>query len=320
MNKRALAAALILSAALLTSCRRAETPSSSSPPEDPPQIQTLSIELPRELDSSAGESAMERLPELLTRAGAETEEVCVTFGTSHGATAQALEDGGVDLAFLPAGEFLQLCETAVPILGAAAQAELCAGPSGYGAALAELAQRRELTWAELDHARWGLLPEDSDAGYRCVELWLEDHWEGNGVSDLTNVTVYDSWTELLRAAAAEEIDLFPLSDEARQEAQDLWNLPADSRNADGITGFGRTASLSEEAAPIAETDRLFSWVAAVTPKNEAVNRESFQTALASALPKAFSSPEEERSAIGSAAYAAIRPEDLNGLRRLEFGT
>jgi hypothetical protein len=70
---------------------------------------------------------------------------------------------------------------------------------------------------------------------------------------------------------------------------------------------------------VAVTPRLYAWVAAVTPKKDAVNTEQFREALESALEKAFSGPAERQAAIGAEHYAPVEPGDLDGLRRLLLG-
>ena len=104
----------------LSGCGQAPDSSSASEEPDPIRLETLTVELPRELDTAGAEAAMERLPQLLSQRGVEVGQVDVTFGTSYGATAAALEEGGVQLAFLPAETFVELCETAVPVLADAA--------------------------------------------------------------------------------------------------------------------------------------------------------------------------------------------------------
>ena len=140
MNKRTLAAVLVLTLCLLSACGRRKTPEpavSSSQEETILKLDTLAVELPRDLDTAAARKAMAALPELLAPEGVEVEELSVTFGTSHAATIQALEDGGVDLAFLPASDFVRLSRDAVPVLGESLRVEICAGPSDYGAQLAK---------------------------------------------------------------------------------------------------------------------------------------------------------------------------------------
>lgn len=329
--KKTILPVLLSLTALLGGCGESAAPQGSADASaDLPEtvaLETLAVELPRALDTAAARQAMERLPALMEPLGVEIGTVSLTFGTSYAATAAALEQGGVDLAFLPAAEFTEFCETAVPLLGdagtdgsAGTSALLCAGPSAYGTRLADLRTRRSLTWGELNNARWGVLNGDALAGYQCLELWLEDTYEGSGVADLTDVTVYNSWEDLLRAAAGEEIDLFPL-DRAQQTAfAELWTMDP-TRTADsGAHGFGREQDIAAEVRTLDETEQLYDFVAAVTPGKAELQTEQFRTALADALAQAFDGPAESKAAIGAAQYLPIRPEDLNPLRRLLFGT
>lgn len=325
---------LLLPVLLLAGCREGPAssagsgdPGASSLPEEPLIVENLAVELPRDLDTASARAAMEGLPALLAPHGVTVGQVSVTFGTSYAATAAALDQGGVQLAFLPAADFVQFCHTALPVLADAEQEEaagtsalICAGPSEYGARLAELSQRRSLTWTELDHARWGVLDRDSLAGYQCLELWLEDNCQGNGVGDLTSVTAYDSWEDLLRGAAREEIDLFPLGWDQTAFYAPLWTVEENRTGDGGLRGFGRQRPMETEVRSIAETQRLYRFVAAVTPGDQVLASERFQTALSDALARAFDGPAESRAAIGADRCLPVQPEDLDGLRRLLFGT
>jgi len=282
------------------------------------------VEPPRTPDAAAASAALEAVPELLGD-GVEVGRVTVTFGTSYAATAQALEQGGVDLAFLPAADFIRCGSAAEPILAAAPQrggtagtlSQICTSPTEYGEKLA--GRTAAPTWNELDHARWGVLERDSLAGYQCLELWLEDNYEGSGVEDLSNVAVYAGWEELLRAAAAGEIDLFPLPSELRETYGQLWTMDATRTDAAGARGFGRERSMEQELGVLDTTPRLYAWVAAVSPQSAELTREPFPAALADALEQALPDPAVRLSVMGAEHYAAIRPEDLDGMRRLMMG-
>ncbi|MCI2058504.1 MAG: PhnD/SsuA/transferrin family substrate-binding protein, partial [Oscillibacter sp.] len=242
---------LLLAAGCGKKTPAASSPAGSSAGETPPAaVGELTVELPRELDTKAARAAMEKLPELLGRSGVDVTSVTLTFGTSYAATASALDSGAVRLAFLPADVFAGLCKTAVPVLADAGQAFsagddpaswnsgpakrngglcagtaalICAAPTEYGQNLAgRAAKGKSFTWAELEHARWGVLDRESTAGYRCVELWLEDNYEGRGLGELPSVTFYAGWEELFRAAAEGEIDLLPAAPEQRERFAAAW--------------------------------------------------------------------------------------------------
>ena len=207
-----------------------------NPPAGPLTIKELRVEFPRDgTEPAALMAAVRELPEAMEKALAEegviVEEVSVTMGASAAATALAVEEGGVDLAFLPVEKLAQVeqCPEVLLLAGTAEQdlgdepsawngeqvsgvetpgqrMLLCTAPTAYGG---NLSGRKEPTWEELDHARWGVLGSDSLLGYRAVELWLADHYEGNGLVDLTHVTIYPSWEDLFQGAENGEIDVLP---------------------------------------------------------------------------------------------------------------
>lgn len=344
MRTFTLVLSLALTAAALSGCGgqapgAGASGGASSPAEAPLSIETLRVELPRELDADAARAAMEALPEAMAAWGVEVGGVSVSFGTSYAATADALKAGGVDLAFLPAADLIRFGGGAVPLLsdgyrtpasqgGAAAFASgqadpdtytagswalLCAAPTAYGQ---NLSRREAPTWEELSRARWGVLGEDSAAGWQCLELWLEDQYGGLGIADLPQVTVCDSWEALLRAAAAGEIDCFPLWPDLRRSYEALWTMASTRTDPSGVRGFGREASIYGEVAVLSITERLFSFVAAAAPGETAVTDPRFASALEQALSQLLPDPAEAKAALGAEHFSPVTPEDLNGLRRL----
>lgn len=321
---------------------------SSQQGEAPLSVAELTVELPRDLDTAAARAAMASLQGAMAEQGVEIGTVSVTFGTSYAATATALTQGGVDLAFLPAEDYLRFADDAVLLLADARQtlaadgadisawntgkaippqgswaagtyALMCTAPTDYGQTLTSLWAKRTPSWAELDHARWGVLDRGSAAGYRCVELWLQDHYEDNGVADLKDVTVYSSWEELLRAASAGEIDVFPIPADLRADYEAVWTADSSRTDSAGVHGFGRSESIYAEVQVAAVTERLYAFVAAAAPGDTPVNTDRFAQALETALPALFPGPAEQKAAIGAERYARAASEDLNGLRRLLLG-
>ncbi|MDY3281609.1 hypothetical protein [Dysosmobacter sp.] len=331
---------LLLAVLLTAGCSRQTAPaasssgeiapgaSSSAPAEEPLAIGELTVELPREVDRKAARAALEGLPAAMAAEGVTVEAVSLTYGASHAAMAEAVGKGGVMLAILPAKELARFGGGAAVILGdaregsetAGTMARVCAAPTEYGRTLAALAEKRPLTWQELDHARWGVLGVDSLGGYQCLELWLEDHYEGSGIGDLSSVTAYGGWEELLRAAAAGEIDLLPLTPEAEEAYAAAWTEETNRTAAGGLRGFGRSEALAEEVTALAETERLVSVAAAVTPHDAALNDPRFAEALCRALNRLCDGPAERKAALGAEWFAPLADSDLDGLRRLCFGT
>ena len=321
--------------------------SSTEPATPHTVIERLAVEFSRtgaDADPAAANELAGLLQKYLADGGVTVNEMAVSFGTSYTATAQALEQGGVQLAFLPAEALVSYGGDAVPLLADAApsltrdsldprgwngetetaagytagtRALLCAAPTEYGVNLAgRVASGKALTWDELDHARWGVLDSSSDGGYRCADLWLADHYEGSEISDLPQVTSYDSYEDLLRAAAAGEIDVFPLRADARMDYADVWTLEATHNNQAGIRGFGREASIWNEVSVLGVTDRLYSTAAAVTAGDAAVNGTLFQAALQDALQRIAQTRPDLMGTLGAVRFAPVSSEDFDGLRRL----
>ena len=239
----------------LTACgTQAEVPSEQGKTPQAPEaqyssVQELRLELQREgQDAAAVMSALRTLPEALRTALAEqgivVEEIAVTVGASPEATAQAVAEGGVNLAFLPAAEFARLEQPPHILLArGGGQALLCAGSTEYGG---NLAVRKNWTWEELDRARWAVSEEQLPA----LNLWLADNYRGNTAVDLSHLTVYETEEALL--ADAEQADLLVLT--AEQEAHPC----------------------------LAATERLYETVV-VAGAEPALQKSGFADALAAAL-------------------------------------
>lgn len=110
--KRYLPLLCALLLALLAACGPAKE---DAPPEEaePLELESLSVEISRgELPPEELARAVRELPEALKAAladqGAEAAAVTVSVGSSPAAMAQAVREGGVDVAFLPAEDYAAL--------------------------------------------------------------------------------------------------------------------------------------------------------------------------------------------------------------------
>ena len=341
MKRRMLPLWGLVLALLLSACAPAGEEEPAPPPEEagPLKLESLVLEVPRG-DLSAQELArtVRELPEALRKAladrGVEAETVQISVGSSPEATALAAAQGGVDLAILPAGDFAALenpperlltAGSFAPDLGedpAAWDAKgvgsglgslgvpllLCAGPTEYGAALAE--KEAPLTWEELAGARWGVL-EDTPAGRRGAALFLP---EGRAVEDLPEAAVYGEAEDLFRAAAGEELDLLVLPGGLRREWAFAWTQDAertDIRN--GRQGLGRSGDIYEELPALAVSGKLYNMAAAVRPDGGALSGEIFARALAEAL----NVLKEDYPVLGAGLlYAPVRDAPLDAQRKL----
>ena len=283
MKKICLVLALSL---LLTGCGKKETPAVSAPAassrapveeQQPLVLEELTVEFLRgSADAATLMQAVKELPQQLQAAlaeeGVEVERVSVTMSGSCASTVQAVEEGGVDLAFLPVEELVRAeGYPQVALLAGEQRMDLYTTDTDYGK---NLSGRKSPTWAELDRARWG-----TAAGEQAIELWLADHYEGNGLSDLADVTEYESREALYDAAAAGEIDIFPASEEL------------------------------EDFTRIAEGEPFYTWAALVHRENER---------LAEALLGAVETLQQGEFAplFGALPYHAGAAEDLDPQRRL----
>ncbi len=133
MKKYLLPLCALLLVVLLASCRPGSGEDPDPPEaEEPLRLESLSIEVSRG-DASTRDlaRAVRELPEALKEAlaaqGVEVETVTVSVGSAPAATAQAVCEGGVDLAFLPAEDLASLedLEDPPPLL-------LTAGPADGG--------------------------------------------------------------------------------------------------------------------------------------------------------------------------------------------
>ena len=292
MKRRVFAAAL--AALLLTGCgSRGESGSASSQeaPEEPVVIGTLALELPAGGDADAARAFADSLPEAMAALGVKIGQVELSFSPSPAAPAQALAEGGVDLAFLPAEDFLRaggglaILADGTPdtsgTLVPGERAEIVTAGTEYGR---RLAARTDPSWEELAHARWGVLGQESRAGYRCLDLWLCDNYEDNGIRDLPEVTVYDDWDALLQAAEAGDIDAIPLKPGLR----------------------------TEELSLLAETEGIVAQVAAVR-EDAALQSRAFALALEAAVSRL---PEGQKEALlGAKDFVSLPDGGLNAARR-----
>lgn len=314
MKKLSLLLVLVLLLALLAGCKQRDPAATETDPgrtempekPEPLQFETLRVEFGKNgLTASRLTEVVREMPELLRTALAEqdvtVDEVQITIGTSTAATVQALAEGRIDLAFLPAEE-LAAQEAEIPVLLVSGplfwdqgeeldawrqepteaplvpcyRALICAAPTEYGKNLAE---RKALSWTELDHARWGVLGTASIPGHRAVNLWLADNYGGNTLADLSDVTVYAGFDDLILAASAGEIDLFPMDECAREEWAEIWTAPVEPHKEQEEPGLGHENPIWEDLPAVALTERFYDMAAAVASGREDLADSRFAEAL-----------------------------------------
>lgn len=328
----------VLTLALLAACSPVEENEPSPPEEeDSLTLESLFVEVPRSsLSAQELARAVRELPEALKNAlaaqGINVETVHVSVSSSPEAAAQAVAEGGVDVAFLSAEDFAALDSPPKLILAAGPLSTtqsiddasgasqpgvsvlICAAPTDCGIELSGSGGVRGEgpTWDRLSEVRWGLLENDSLLGRQAVDLWLFDHYGSRTTADLKTVTVYDSYEALIRAAAAEEIDLLPLWDTPRQDWAEAWTMDSSKTDSRGVRGLGRPAPLEEELPVLAVTSRLYTGTAVVRPDGGALAEPPFSSALAAAVNSIL----PEQPVFGPHTYAPAADGDLAPQRRL----
>lgn len=338
----ALTALLLISC--LSACGSGSLPAASSSSgasaAEPLKLETLRLELTRREGLSADTLmyAVQALPQALKTAlanhGVEAGTVEVTVGASPAATAQALEEGGVDLAILPGQAFVEAGGAAVPLLTTLERVGLpdsadpadwangpsdggdtpsgglryliLAGPSEYGLQLANRAATdTPLTWDELDRAAWLLTPDETG----MTDLWLADHYEGNTLSDLNGASVSalpsGSGQQLLSALASGEADVAVIPADVRPDLTSFWQEE-----------LKRPGGIFDETTVIGVTENYYDAILAARPEDALLNGDAFRSALAAAMEELSLVQGDVTGALGGVYSVPVSDGDLNGMRRL----
>lgn len=325
-------------AAVLAGCGQQEVEQEPVPTKEPAEVETLALEFAPGAGDSAAQMKLltpmeETLRTALADAGANVEDVQITLGSSQAATGQALDQGGIDAAFLPAQTLAAFSNT-LPLLTAAWPAPSCdssdpadwngqettwtedwaagrrvlliAGPSEYGRNLASRVEDgQSLTWEELSRARWGTAGGWSDT---MTSLWLFDHYDGRTLAALPDTATYESQEELLSALAAENVDVIALPADERIDAAEKWT------RSTSTGGWGRSGFIWDETTVIGVTERFYGITLAVGADSPWAE-EPLSTALQTAL-TALKDDETLASLAGAGPFIAVSNEDLNAMRQL----
>ena len=121
-------------------------------------------------------------------------------------------------------------------------------------------------------------------------------WLEGGMVEITAsypAGVIGTTIENLKAAAAGEIDLFPMDASLRDRWANLWTLSPDELDQWGDSGLGRTAPLWEEVSVAGLTERFYDMAAAVRPDSSTLSDSRFAQALAAAIETLTSSAGED---------------------------
>lgn len=219
---------------------------------------TLTVTFVPSRDSDEILSTVEPLEALLSEKLEEkgfNYEVEVVVSSSYEAAGEALDAGTTDLAFLPGGTYALYSEDGnIDVALAATRSGLTkdspnakdwndglateandsvvtyyrglvvAGPSDYGQMLAaKVNNGEELTWADLDGAKWGHQSPTSSSGTIYPSVYLYNNYDGKTINDLTNASQADGYGGAVAGLASETYDVVTMYADARRDYADDFN-------------------------------------------------------------------------------------------------
>lgn len=190
--------------------------------------------------------------EEMKKEGYDVEKVNITVGTNYEAVGEALSSGTADVGFGVPGGTYALYQDGTDVILTATRAGLnkdsdkakdwndgkpteptdkqvtsyrsliLAGPSEKGQELIKKVNSgEELTWDDLNSAKWGLASTTSSAGYIYPSLWLNDNVDKN-ISDIKASVQNDSYGSGFARLASGQIDVLPVYADARRDFADAW--------------------------------------------------------------------------------------------------
>jgi len=258
-------------------------------------IETLKIAFVPSRDPETIVTTTEPLKELLkkelAKEGYDVKNVDISVGTSFDAVGEALASGSADIGFLPGGTYV-LYDKEVDVLLTATRDNLLkdstnpkdwndgketgrgteqatsykglviAGPTEKGKELAaKINSGKELTWEDLNSAKWGVLGTSSSSGYIYPTLWLQEKY-GKGISDLQNVVQSDSYASSAARLASGQVD----NDYAKKWTSD----------------YGRSEDIFKETNVIGVTPDIYNDTISVSKSSPIVD-DAFKEAFANAM-------------------------------------
>lgn len=244
------------------------------------------------------------LKETLADEGYTVDKVDIAVGTSYEAVGVALTAGTIDVGFIPASTYIQYSPMGADVLLTATRAGLnndsenpvdwnnnkpttgdssrqvgyyrsliIAGPSDEGRALAaKINAGEELSWDDLNDAKWGLMSPTSSAGYVYPTIWLQDKYgQDKTVLDLATAVQCDSYGSGFARLASQQIDVLCIYADARRDYVSKWT-----------SSLGRTKSIWDETDVIGVTAPIVNDTISVSD-NSPIMSEGFKTALQNAF-------------------------------------
>lgn len=312
-----------LAVAMLAGCSgKTSAPAESAPAEGSKDIAELKMLFVPSRDPEVIKATTANLPALLKDALAEEGynvgeiSIDVSAGSDYSVAGEALASGAADIAWLPAGTYIQFQDEVQVILTATRDALshdetdpmawngeanattrvtgepvtyyrglIYAGPSEKGRELAAKVENgEELTWEDLNSASWAVASTTSSSGYVFPTLWLMDHYDGKKITDLERTT-QTNYSNAFAQAAAGGVDIVLCYADGRMDYGDAWTRATTETDDKGAAGFGRTDSIFNEMSVIGVTEKIYNDTVCVTKAKPEINNEEFQTAFQNALMK-----------------------------------
>ena len=150
---------------------------------------------------------------------------------------------------------------------------IIAGPTEKGKELAaKINSGQELTWDDLNSAKWGVLGTSSSSGYIYPTLWLQDKY-GKGISDLQNVVQSDSYASSAARLASGQIDIMVGYADVRNDYAKKWT-----------SDYGRSEDIFKETNVIGVTPDIYNDTISVSKSSPIVD-DAFKEAFANAMIK-----------------------------------
>ena len=235
----------------------------------------------------------------LASQGWTVNNVKINVSTSYEAAGEALDAGTTDLAFIPAGTYVQYEEGATAILTALRQGKsvdsldpitwntnepitnstdlvvgyrslIYAGVTEKGKALAAKVNNGEaLTWDDLNACSWGVASTTSSAGYIYPSIWLNERF-GKTVADLDHA-VQAGYAAAFAGMASGMYDVIVCYADGRQDYEKQWQAE-----------WGRPNTIWEDMDVIGVTDFIMNDTISASKASEKMTPE-----FISALQEAF---------------------------------
>ena len=271
----------------------------------------------------------------LASQGWTVNNVKINVSTSYEAAGEALDAGTTDLAFIPAGTYVQYEEGATAILTALRQGKsvdsldpitwntnepitnstdlvvgyrslIYAGVTEKGKALAAKVNNGEaLTWDDLNACSWGVASTTSSAGYIYPSIWLNERF-GKTVADLDHA-VQAGYAAAFAGMASGMYDVIVCYADGRQDYEKQWQAE-----------WGRPNTIWEDMDVIGVTDFIMNDTISAS-KNSDIMTPEFTEALQEAFIEIAKTPEGKAviSIYNHEGYQVAVDSDYNAARQVQ---